>query len=586
MKNVTYINAGAGSGKTYRLTETLTALIKAKKVKPSEVILTTFTTKAANEFKEKAKAFLYDEGLYDAAIELDHAMIGTIHSVCQRLIGKYWFHLGLSPSMGVMAEEDTAYYISQSLSELPTEEELKVLHQFARYFDLREMKDFRPTGSIDYNVWQGHLKAIIGYATNYEIDDFSRSEKESLSFIRGFVRKGSDSGFSYEDLKAVVDEHEQFLRSKKQSKANDERIEKLVQARRGLGRITMGTLKNINSTIGTPKGYGPLAADFQDRMSEIWTSKMVYEKQEAYIRLLFSLACRWKENFAQFKKEKNLLDYNDMEKYMRLLLKDESVAREISQSYRYLFVDEFQDSSPIQVKIFVALSNLMEHSFWVGDYKQAIYGFRGSDIALTKAVVDRISLKEDGCDTDTLDTSWRSLPDIVQVNNAIFKKTFAHVLDEKNITLKTHRENSNGTDSLRFFHSSDDAGVAEHVLKLLSQQVNPHDITVLARTNSTLKDVSEKLKEYGIPSSREDFPIIETRAYTLASSLLRIVESSNDALDKTTVVYLTEQDYNTRKIIEEKILLSCDYIYDTISIKEIWKIIRLLNDKIVSLHLQ
>lgn len=540
MKNVTYINAGAGSGKTYRLTETLTALIKAKKVKPSEVILTTFTTKAANEFKEKAKAFLYDEGLYDAAIELDHAMIGTVHSVCQRLIGKYWFHLGLSPSMGVMAEEDTAYYISQSLSELPTEEELKVLHQFARYFDLREVKDFRPTSSIDYNVWQGHLKAIIGYATNYEIDDFSRSEEESLSFIRGFVRKGSDFGFSYEDLKAVVDEHEQFLRSKKQSKANDDRIEKLVQARRGLGRITMGILKNINSTIGTPKGYGPLAADFQDRMSEIWTSKMVYEKQEAYIRLLFSLACRWKENFAQFKKEKNLLDYNDMEKYMRLLLKDESVAREISLSYRYLFVDEFQDSSPIQVKIFDALSDLMEHSFWVGDYKQAIYGFRGSDIALTKAVVDRISLKENGCDTDTLDTSWRSLPDIVQVNNAIFKKTFSQVLDEKNITLKTHRENCNGTDSLRFFLSSDDAGVAEHVLKLLSQQVNPHDIAVLARTNSTLRDVSEKLKEYGIPSSREDFPIIETRAYTLASSLLRIVESSNDALAKATVAYLTE----------------------------------------------
>lgn len=340
----------------------------------------------------------------------------------------------------------------------------------------------------------------------------------------------------------------------------------MVQARRGLGRITMGTLKNINSTIGIPKGYGPLAADFQDRMSEIWTSKMVYKKQEAYIRLLFSLACRWKENFALFKKEKNLLDYNDMEKYMRLLLKDESVASEISLSYRYLFVDEFQDSSPIQVKIFDALSDLMEHSFWVGDYKQAIYGFRGSDIALTKAVIDRISLKEDGCDTDTLDTSWRSLPDIVQVNNAIFKKTFAHVLDEKNITLKTHRENSNGTDSLRFFHSSDDAGVAEHVLKLLSQQVNPHDITVLARTNSTLKDVSEKLKEYGIPSSREDFPIIETKAYTLASSLLRIVESSNDALAKATVAYLTEQDYNTRKIIEEKILLSCDYIYDTISI--------------------
>ena len=74
-------------------------------------------------------------------------------------------------------------------------------------------------------------------------------------------------------------------------------------------------------------------------------------------------------------------------------MQNDNIASEISQSYRYLFVDEFQDSSPIQVKIFESLSDLMEHSYWVGDYKQAIYGFRGSDIALTKAVVDRVARK-------------------------------------------------------------------------------------------------------------------------------------------------------------------------------------------------
>ena len=59
MKNVTYINAGAGSGKTHTLTEKLTELIKEHKVHPEQVILTTFTVKAANEFKEKAKAALF-----------------------------------------------------------------------------------------------------------------------------------------------------------------------------------------------------------------------------------------------------------------------------------------------------------------------------------------------------------------------------------------------------------------------------------------------------------------------------------------------------------------------------------------------
>lgn len=554
MKNVTYINAGAGSGKTYRLTETLTNLIKSENVKPEQVILTTFTTKAANEFKEKAKAFLYDEGLYDAAIQLDHAMIGTVHSVCQRMIGKYWFHLGLSPNMGVMAEEDTAYYISQSLSELPTDEELKVLHGFARYFDIRVTEGYMVKKAINYDFWQDHLKAIIGFATNYELEDFKQSEEESLNYIRKFVKADSNCSFTYEELKAVIDEHEAFLRSRKQSTTNDERIKKLVQARRSLDRPTLGVLKSIDSTIGSPKGYGPLAEDFQNRMAGIWTSQMVYDRQEEYIRLIFDLAQRWKENFAQFKRDKNLLDYNDMEKYMRLLMMNKDIAGEISQSYRYLFVDEFQDSSPIQVKIFDALSNLMEHSYWVGDYKQAIYGFRGSDIALTKAVVDSVSRKENGCDTDTLDTSWRSLPDIVELNNHVFRKTFTDVLEEKNICLKQHRKNENHEESLRYFVSSDGCGVAEHVLKLLNQGIKPKDIAVLARANATLAEVASQLKRYEIPSSREDTPIIESSAYILTSSLLRILGSTKDSLAKATVAILTEEDYDTRKIIEEKIL--------------------------------
>lgn len=558
MKNITYINAGAGSGKTYRLTETLTHLIKSEKVKPEQVILTTFTTKAANEFKEKAKAFLYDEGLYDAAIQLDHAMIGTVHSVCQRMIGKYWFNLGLSPNMGVMAEEDTAYYISQSLSELPTDKELKVLHRFAGYFDIRVKDGFTVKKAINYDFWQDHLKAVIGFATNYELEDFKQSEDESLNYIRKFVKADCNCSFTYEELKAVIDEHETFLRNKKQSAKNDERINKLVQARRSLDRPTLGVLRNIDSTIGTPKGYGQLAENFHNRMAGLWTSQMVYDRQEEYIHLIFELAQRWKENFTQFKRDKNLLDYNDMEKYMRQLMMNKDIAGEISQSYRYLFVDEFQDSSPIQVKIFDALSDLMEHSYWVGDYKQAVYGFRGSDIALTKAVVDNVSRKENGCDTDTLDTSWRSLPDIVNLNNNVFSKTFADVLEEKNICLKQHRENENNEESLRYFVSSDGCGVAEHVLKLLKQGVKPKDIAVLARTNATLAEVASLLKQYEIPSSREDTPITDSYTYTLTSSLLRIVGSTKDNLAKATVAILTEEDYDTKTIIEKKILNDAD----------------------------
>lgn len=556
MKNVTYINAGAGSGKTHHLTETLTQLIKDKKVKPEQVILTTFTTKAANEFKEKAKSFLFAEGMYAEAIQLDHAMIGTVHSVCQKMIGKYWFNLGLSPNMGVMAEEDTKYYISQSLAELPTDEELKVLHIFAKEFDLHETEGFKIKSAINYNFWQDHLKRIIDFATNYEIDDFCKSEDESLAYIRQFVDSGVTLNITDEELDAILHEARSYVEKSNRIRKKDEYYKSFDNLKRNSWNKSIAWVRDIQATIKA--NYGDSCASVLDRLSKIWLSQEICIKQEAYIKLLFNLAKRWKENFAQFKRDKNLLDYNDMEKYMMSLMQNHSIASEISKSYRYLFVDEFQDSSPIQVKIFDALSDLMEHSYWVGDYKQAIYGFRGSDIALTKAVVDRVSKCEIGCDTDTLDKSWRSLPDIVDVNNAVFEKTFADVLDKENIHLDRVRVNTTEEISLRYFVSDNEDGVAQHILKLLNNGAKPNEIAVLARANATLAKVAESLKGWQIPSSREDASVIDTPVYPLVASLLRIAGSNKDALSKATVAILTESDYNTQRIIEEKILNDTD----------------------------
>ncbi|MBP5419297.1 MAG: UvrD-helicase domain-containing protein [Bacteroidales bacterium] len=601
MNNVTYISAGAGSGKTHKLTDILTKLILGEKVVPEEVILTTFTTKAADEFKEKAKKELIGEGKYNEAMRLDHAMIGTVHSVCQRMIGKYWFVLGLSPNMNVMAEEDTKFYMSQSLADLPTEEELKLLQDFAKYFDVRERDGFFSKKTIDYDFWHAHLKRIIEYATNYELDSFEKSEAESLEFIRRFVKSCMSFTITVKDLDDALREARRYVQDSNRIKNKDEYNKNFDEIKRDANDRTIAWYKNVQKVLDAK--YGDSCAYVLERAQNVWVSQDVYAKQEEYIKLLFDLAKRWKDDFAEFKKEKNLLDYNDMEKYMRELMQNKDIAQEISKSYHYLFVDEFQDSSPIQVKIFDALSDLMEHSYWVGDYKQAIYGFRGSDIALTKAVVDRVSTKKDGCDTDTLKKSWRSLPDIVYVNDAVFETTFADVLDHDSIHLDPQLKNDNNEVSLRYFIANKDEEevkeicnlwkkgekdkieewaqksrvaeyvlkllnegtkdisklvhtrcVAEHILKLLNQGVEPNKIMVLARTNSTLADVANALSPLNIPSTREDRPVIESSVYTLVESLLRIVGSNKDALSKATVAILTEADYTTQRIIEEKIL--------------------------------
>ena len=557
MKNVTYINASAGSGKTYTLTHTLADLISDKKVKPEQVIMTTFTVKAASEMKEEAKKVLYEKGLFEDASHLDQAMIGTIHSVANALINKYWFFLGLSPDMGVMAEEDTQFYTSQSLSDLPTQEELKLLHAFCEDFDIQYKYGSGKRG-IDYDYWKNDILRVITFTTNYELESYERSIQESLDYIRQFVNPNQKSHFTKEELTAILDAQNRYAETQRESKKKQDILAEIRSMRRGTNNPTIGWYKRLAKLLSAWTNCAPEAETMREQLASIWHWPLVYEKQETYIKLLFTLAARWKDRYSSYKKEKNLLDYNDMEKYMRDLLTDEELSKEISEDYRYLFVDEYQDCSPIQVKIFDHMSELMERSYWVGDYKQAIYGFRGSDITLTKAVVDRIATGQNGCEmAKPLDTSYRSLPDIVKVCNKTFKKTFANVLDEKSITLKEHRENKEGITSLRYWDLStqDYAGLPQHIAYLIQHGVKPNEIAVLGRANDPLNILAGILTDnYGIPASRENLPVSQMAATPLVMALLALVASEKDSLAKAQIATLTEQGFGTKELIENKLL--------------------------------
>ena len=560
MKNVTYINASAGSGKTYTLTHKLAELIKSGLVRSEQVIMTTFTVKAANEMKEEAKKVFYENGLFEATTQLDQAMIGTIHSVANSLIKKYWFFLGLSPDMSVMAEEDTQFYISQSLSELPTHEELNQLHAFCESVGI-QYGYFSGKNGLNYDFWKSDIEKVIALTTNYEIESYDKSVRESLDFVHGFVHPSIKLDYSPETLLAILDEHVSFAGTQRESKKKQDVLTEVRRLKRGVNAPTISWYKRLSSVLNSWTKCGARGNQMREELAELWHSELVYKKQERYILLLFQLAERWKERFRTFKKERNLLDYNDMEKYLRDLLANKELAEEIRMGYRYLFVDEYQDCSPIQVKIFDRLSELMVHSYWVGDYKQAIYGFRGSDITLTKAVVDRIATGENGCDTETLDTSYRSLPGIVEVCNETFKRTFKGVLDEGAIVLNTHRTNDEKIRSVRLWDMEDpeSVGIADHIAYLLKQGVTPSDIAVLGRTNAPLDALTGILTgTYGIPANRQEVRVSEIKCTPLVLALLALVESEKDSLAKAQIAVLTEEGYGTSKIIEEKLVLDAN----------------------------
>lgn len=268
MKNVTYINASAGSGKTYTLTHKLAELIKSGLVRPEQVIMTTFTVKAANEMKEEAKKVLYENGLFEAATQLDQAMIGTIHSVANSLIKKYWFFLGLSPDMGVMAEEDTQFYISQSLSELPTHEELNQLHAFCESVGI-QYGYFSGKNGLNYDFWKSDIEKVIALTTNYEIESYGKSVRESLDFVHGFVHPSIKLDYSPETLLTILDEHVSFAGTQRESKKKQDVLTEVRRLKCGVNAPTISWYKRLSSVLNSWTKCGARGTQMREELAEL-----------------------------------------------------------------------------------------------------------------------------------------------------------------------------------------------------------------------------------------------------------------------------------------------------------------------------
>jgi ATP-dependent exoDNAse (exonuclease V) beta subunit len=182
------------------------------------------------------------------------------------------------------------------------------------------------------------------------------------------------------------------------------------------------------------------------------------------------------------------------------------VANVIKEEFDLLVVDEFRDTNPIQLAFFIRLAELVKHgAVWVGDAKQAIYGFRGSDPALMDAVIRSASTEG----TQSLNTTYRAHPELARIFNDLFVPAFQCELKLKKteIELKPNRtsntalpvplefwelrnsqRNNNGTPK-RLTNSQAALTLAESIAQLLSKPCQIED-----RTSGQLRQL--QLRQY------------------------------------------------------------------------------------------
>src|SRR6266700_1899454 len=112
---IMFISAGAGTGKTHRLTEILHEELTTKGVRPSGVIATTFTNRAATELRERVRGHLLARGDFALANSMGQARIGTVNSVCGGLVARFAFEAGMATEQQVLEEVQAGALLAKTI---------------------------------------------------------------------------------------------------------------------------------------------------------------------------------------------------------------------------------------------------------------------------------------------------------------------------------------------------------------------------------------------------------------------------------------------------------------------------------------
>ncbi|MFA5336332.1 MAG: ATP-dependent helicase [Candidatus Omnitrophota bacterium] len=202
---------------------------------------------------------------------------------------------------------------------------------------------------------------------------------------------------------------------------------------------------------------------------------------------------RIKEGYIKYKHAKSLMDYDDLLVFLKKLLHEHKEVRaRLSEQYKYIMVDEYQDTNKLQADIVHLLASEHDNVMVVGDDSQSIYSFRGANF---KNIIDFPKVFK-GAKVIMLEENYRSTQPILDLTNEVIKN--AEEKFEK--TLFTNK----GAGKAPIFVEARDENVqskyvVQKVLELVDDGVMLKDIAVLFRAGWHSNDLEIELANHGIP---------------------------------------------------------------------------------------
>ena len=570
---IEFTTASAGSGKTYRLVEIVSAAIEAGLARPQGIVATTFTVAAANELRERLAGKFHEADRHHDAVLLGSGMIGTVHGICLQLLTRFALQAGLSPEVTILDDTQSQILLSRAFDTILTEDEENALYQLSSRLSQSDPQ----TSSHFYRTV---IPDIVSKARSNDIDPAALPAMGSASWVEmksalpasttedldqnlAAAIKGALGELDPNSTVGVITAYRQLLEQSARSLTS--------------GKLTWVEWNKLSTASpGSGKANAHIAPPVQEVAARLGEHPQFHRDLEAYLALLFQAAQRLAEKFGSLKRESGAADFADLEKEALDLLTHSAEVRSIlTDEIDLLVVDEFQDTSPIQLALFSRLAECAKRVVWVGDVKQAIYGFRGADPELIIAAV--AGAEKAG----TLGQSWRSAPDLVHFVNELFAKPFGdHLqLPAAEVTLipqrQTHPDASpavriatvtsgeiqkNGkpkpltkerrhaatADAIRNFLNSGEQVIDKPSITGANpagmlRLVCPRDIAVLVRTRSNAEALASELRARGIDVSLSTTGLLATPECQLALACLRFLVDSRDSLAAAEVIALEAQ---------------------------------------------
>jgi ATP-dependent helicase/nuclease subunit A len=460
------VTAGAGTGKTRTLVARYLSLL-AERLPLRSIVAITFTKKAAREMRnrvrEEMRRYLEQadlapeerdrwQALYAA---LDAARIGTIHSLCTEVLRAHPAEAGVDPRFDVLEEGQVNILRGRAVDEAmawAADDERAVA-----LFTLLGERGLRWT-----------LDALIRQRLDAQ-EVFADLPGDPLAHWQRILADRQDKV-----LAALIEQPEwadavTTLRGNTATDPDDkmelQRREALAAIQEAEGELAarlaaLARLDGIRLTGGRGKAWTGGKAQVDGVKAALRSLRDLWRSQSALLalrptpvdealaqalptlRAAFTFAC---ERYGAFKRDRNALDFDDLEHgALALLRENEAVRQRWQEDIRAILVDEFQDTNGRQRDLVTLLNGDEDRLFIVGDAKQSIYRFRGADVTVFRAERERI--EQEGGAAFPLDTSYRAHQDLIQGLNDLLRPVLGEETDpdrpwaEPFAPLRPHRE--------------------------------------------------------------------------------------------------------------------------------------------------